>query len=1155
MSVNVRDATDNSGNNNHPAAAIGTLTTVGDIIFLFLDAGTAALTTTPSGSGWTALPPVSPQSSTSFVWWKTAVVGDAGLTVNASLTSSTKWVFQTVTLSGAGAPIAYSSAVETSDASSHVSPTVTFTGTAAVLNHVYDKASPVGTLWTVPTGFTNINDTYLTGSGSLSAVTALSSSSTVTSPAGGDTYTQNASGAQSGKWTIIVPTGTAPAPDDEWSYDFDGGTDATAIPIGAGIMASTAAYYTTSAIHGSSAAYFPDSSGSLRIQNQGTATHSGSIYLRPGTDPGSASARVVAFQTESNVLIMSVRLHGGGLIEIADPDGNKKDSTSDVSWFPGQKLRLDWQYDGTDDSAPALTVRVHSTDPEGTNPNATLTWTADAPAGPMWGWQLGYRSGGGAFSGVLDTFRAAQGLFWLTPFDVSHSSAGAVIYALLGAPTSSGFAVNTKTVSCTSLRLVVCTNAAMTQQVKITEPVVPDAGGRNTFTVTDLAPAGRYYYALQDTPGSGVPTLIGSVGRARTAPLPGTPGSFRFAFGACVETNATQPAALDDLRNWDPSFAIFTGDLHYHDPTSTDPAVHAGFLETQITSAAGMKDMLASVPMFYARSDHDAGPGDNADSDVPSNQASIDAYKQIMPLPPLADTRDPTVGLYYSWVWGRVRFILLDIRNMDRSPGLDGMTAAKTMLGATQKQWLFDRLSDIEPVKVIISDVPWPGPPSTANGQDKWWSYPDERQEIADFITDRAINVILLSGDSHSLMCDDGSHNSWGGFSIYSAAPFFQEGGGRNLNYYDQVYNVGTSTHAAQYGRVIVTDDGSTITFTFSGWDALTGTEKIGQTDVFSASGTGTPIGVLRRYNGSSWELATVVTAGDQTTLSPVSLAVSSTVVGTGDPSVTRLTQLSDVDAGSPGDGQILTWDSATSKWVPVTVPGLSDVVSLATAQTVTGPKTFDTSTVGDTRLTVRANAIGQTADIFQAYSGTDTGQGNQRQRTTYLNEKGELRVIAAKSNSVGVRIKGQSGQSVNITEWTDLANNAMSWVGPSGEVRAPNLGHTLTWALPGTATVGAVPTRLRNLTGTALTVRAVSIQVGTAPTGSPGIVVDFLISGVSIFANPVNRPSIGSGATESSVVTVTGVTWPAGAFLTMQVISVGSGSAGSNLAGEILAS
>jgi len=44
------------------------------------------------------------------------------------------------------------------------------------------------------------------------------------------------------------------------------------------------------------------------------------------------------------------------------------------------------------------------------------------------------------------------------------------------------------------------------------------------------------------------------------------------------------------------------------------------------------------------------------------------------------------------------------------------------------------------------------------------------------------------------------------------------------------------------------------------------------------------------------------------------------------------LTELSDVNAGSPSDNQALTWDAATSKWVPETISGSGDVVGPASA-------------------------------------------------------------------------------------------------------------------------------------------------------------------------------------------------------------------------------
>lgn len=225
--------------------------------------------------------------------------------------------------------------------------------------------------------------------------------------------------------------------------------------------------------------------------------------------------------------------------------------------------------------------------------------------------------------------------------------------------------------------------------------------------------------------------------------------------------------------------------------------------------------------------------------------------------------------------------------------------------------------------------------------------------------------------------------------------------------------------------------------------------------------------------------------------------------------------------------------------------------VTLNTEQTFTATKTWLMAAVDDTAQIVQAAATGQTADVFQAYSGTDTGQGGARQRTFYLNEKGELRAIAARFNSVAVRFKGQSGQTANIFEITDTSNVMVSCADAAGLFRSPTIGQCHTWGMAGTAEVGASPSKVRNITGHDLTFYAAAVQVGTAPTGA-ALTVDVLAEGASILTADL---TVAAGATESSIVTAfADATWAAGEDLTVEITGIGSGTAGADVVVQVYA-
>lgn len=422
----------------------------------------------------------------------------------------------------------------------------------------------------------------------------------------------------------------------------------------------------------------------------------------------------------------------------------------------------------------------------------------------------------------------------VTPGSDPAPEPGTVAHGWAGAQTPTGFTVVAKTAAATSIRLAVATNLAMTQAVTYSAPVVPDSAGYVRLPINNLAPGVKYFWQLQDTPEGGGPTLIGTVGNAQTLPAEG-PASYRFAFGACLQ-NVTDDSAMANVLSWDPLFLLHQGDFHYRDPNSSDPAFHRAKIEQQIQDYPNLKAVLSKVPTYYTRSDHDAGPGDNGDSNNDSGLASIASYRQVVPYPPLA--APDLHSLHFSFTAGRVRYIVLDNRSFYRSPGADPQSVNKTLLGAEQKAWLFDQLLQPEPVKVIVSDTAWIGAASLATGIDKWWAYDNERTEIGAFIAANKVRCLMLHGDMHSLVTDDGRNNHWGGFVVWGAAPFANVGGGFNADQYQQSYNVGTSTQARQYGRVTVTDNptADTITLTYSGWDVLGNQERVGASVTFDAA-------------------------------------------------------------------------------------------------------------------------------------------------------------------------------------------------------------------------------------------------------------------------------------------------------------------------------
>jgi hypothetical protein len=628
--------------------------------------------------------------------------------------------------------------------------------------------------------------------------------------------------------------------------DFNGGTNGAAIPTGGVIQEVNGAVYTSTAQHGGMAMQTTGNNQYIRVNLTNGVEHSGSIYVRCGTVP-SSRMRVVTLAGAANGIVAVLGLNSSGKVDLFDTTMR---ATSIVSWVPNTWHRYDWQYV---QATKQFTVRIFL-DPEATQHDDEITFAFTTNANTPAKWMIGSVSSGAGTTIQADTLQAVTGLSWIGPFGTPTNNPGGVLHHWVGAQSSSGFKVITKTQAATAVRLVVGTDAAVTQNLLTFGPATPDSSGYVGISATGLTANSTYYYQVSDTPSGGSATRIGAIGKAKTAPANGV-ASYTFDFGNCV-TNLNQGMeAYDEILADDPLFFIHLGDFHYENSLDTTVPPHRYNIEAQIAGISTLKTLIQNTATYYIRSDHDGGGTDNSDAGA-YYTANQSATKQVVPLPALAN--QPTDALYYSWVVGRVRFIAVDIRNMYRSPGADAQTGSKTMLGATQKQWLKDRLLDPEPVKVILSDSPWIGTATLSDGLDKWWAYDNERDEIGDFITTNSVRALMITGDLHSIYADDGTNNQWGAFPIIGSGPLANTGGFRG-GPYQQLYQPGGAVQSRNYGRCVITDIGSRITLAFTGRDALNNIDRVTQTTTWDIPGwyeyngsTEQPLTLEGEYNGST---------------------------------------------------------------------------------------------------------------------------------------------------------------------------------------------------------------------------------------------------------------------------------------------------------------
>lgn len=390
-------------------------------------------------------------------------------------------------------------------------------------------------------------------------------------------------------------------------------------------------------------------------------------------------------------------------------------------------------------------------------------------------------------------------------------------------PTTSAV-VSVKTANATSVRLKFSTDTAGTTGVVWSTAQTPSAQGDTKHTVTGLTANTQYYYRVAMTSSASVESLdaLATIGKVKTAPSGAA--NFNFCFGSCESGDVTQ--ALDAVAARGDDLFFHLGDLYYADGTATSVAN----FRTSMNNKIGLhQNLFATTNMTYTPSDHDGFSNNSAaGSDATAWTNWNTAVSELFPMS----------ATYYAFTWGRVRFVQLDSRSFKSNPAATD-DVNKTALGATQKQWLKNEITNAtEPVIVIIQDAPWIGP--AVAGDDGWQGYTTERTELANHFAASGKKIVMLGGDMHAVAADNGT-NAPGGIYVFQAAPFNNTSSIKGGPYSEGTYPTVAGQSVAQYGRVLVTDDGSKVSLAFTGYSSSTNTARISLTTEVTVSPAGIP--------------------------------------------------------------------------------------------------------------------------------------------------------------------------------------------------------------------------------------------------------------------------------------------------------------------------
>ncbi len=147
--------------------------------------------------------------------------------------------------------------------------------------------------------------------------------------------------------------------------------------------------------------------------------------------------------------------------------------------------------------------------------------------------------------------------------------------------------------------------------------------------------------------------------------------------------------------------------------------------------------------------------------------AAYQAYFEHMPLRRAQLPRGKDMTLYRQVHFGRLaQFAVLDTRQYrtdqpcgdgEKPPCAAAFDPAATLLGATQREWLFDRLAkstttwNVLAQQVMMGRVDRTPGEVVAMSMDQWPGYEAERRKVLQFLAEQKIkNPVVLTGDIHS---------------------------------------------------------------------------------------------------------------------------------------------------------------------------------------------------------------------------------------------------------------------------------------------------------------------------------------------------------------------------------------------------------------------
>ena len=246
-------------------------------------------------------------------------------------------------------------------------------------------------------------------------------------------------------------------------------------------------------------------------------------------------------------------------------------------------------------------------------------------------------------------------------------------------------------------------------------------------------------------------TFPGSGGffRADDGEVSGRGSVFRVVFGGGAGYVPPPERMWDLVRERNPLALLLLGDNVYSDDPERPSIQRYCYYRRQ--SRPEWRRLVGVTPVFAVWDDHDFADDDSWGGpaiDEPAWKRPVwETFRRNWANPGYGGgTEQP--GVWFQFAIADADFFMLDSRYYRTAPE----TPNPSMLGPAQKAWLLESLVGSDATfKMIVSPVPMAeGTKPGRSGLDTWDGFPEERDEIFNFIRDNEIEgVVILSADRH----------------------------------------------------------------------------------------------------------------------------------------------------------------------------------------------------------------------------------------------------------------------------------------------------------------------------------------------------------------------------------------------------------------------